>query len=421
MTRTPPPGGRLTDVEEAVLTLIEADDVVALASALIAAPSENPGGTEAATVAALAKACEAAGLHVGITELVAGRENLTATLPGGPAPGVMFLGHSDVVPAGPGWSRHPFEPVVADGRLYGRGATDMKGGLAAIVVALAALRRAGVALTGPVQLVCTADEEEHGLGIRSFSRSAGDRKEAAAGFRACIVAEPTDLDTVIGCRGDSYLDVIVTGRAAHSGRPADGRNAINAAAQIIGLIEADGSWLARDPDPLLGNGTWNVGLISGGQGTAVVSPECRISLDRRLLPGEDPARIATELAAQISAAGIDADGIEVRVDVSMEMPGFRLDADHPLPTAAVAAVADGGGVVSTIGGWSAACDGGFVARDLGVDTIVLGPGGINDQAHRPDESVGLDELLAAARAYALICLRLLAVEESVPQRTPANQ
>ena len=103
-------------------------------------------------------------------------------------------------------------------------------------------------------------------------------------------------------------------------------------------------------------------------------------------------------------AGIDTDGISVSAEVTMEMPGFRTPEDHPLVSNSVAALADAG-VDSAVRGWTAACDGGFVVRDLGVPAIVMGPGGLNDQAHQVNESVSIAEIVAAARAYALLCLR----------------
>lgn len=385
--------------EDAVLDLISESELVALAADLVAAGGENPGGTEAATVEVLVDFARSAGLDVSVLEVAPGRPNLTAVLPGGTEPGLLFLGHSDVVPAGEGWDRPPFEPYVRDGRLVGRGATDMKGGLAAVLVALRALRTAGVELPGPMGLACTVDEEDLGLGIRAYT-AAGGRFP----YSACVVAEPTDLETVVACRGDSYLELTVTGRSAHSGRPADGRNAIDAAARILELVRQDHNRLQSSPDPLLGAGSWNAGLIRGGTGTSMVADSCSLSLDRRLMPGEDPQAILAALLAGIRAAGIDGDGIAVAAEVTMEMPGFRTSPDHPLVSGAVAALAEVG-MDSAVTGWSAACDGGFIARDFGVPVIVLGPGGLNDQAHQVNESVSVAELVAAARAYALMCLR----------------
>ena len=398
-----------TASEHALLELIDVDEIVRLATDLIEAPSINPGGSEQAAVNILAAACSDLGCTVTLREVAPGRPNLVATLPGGAGPGLMFLGHSDVVPAGPGWSGDPFWVRTIDDRLIGRGATDMKGGLAAIVGAMAALSRLrdrGTTLDGPVRLVCTVDEEEHGLGVRAFVEDPVGARSGGHSFLGCVVAEPTDMDIVRGCRGVSYLRIEVTGRAAHSGRPSDGRSAIDAAARVVEVIRADHARLADAPDPLLGPGTWNVGTISGGQSTSVVASGCRMSVDRRLLPDEDAAGVADRVRTLITAAGIDTDGIGIEVRPIMETPGFVTDADHLLVTAAAGAVADVG-PRPEITGWTAACDGGFVHRDLGIPTIVLGPGDLTEQAHRPDESIAIGDLDTAARAYALLASRLL--------------
>ncbi|GAA3954659.1 M20 family metallopeptidase [Gordonia caeni] len=394
--------------EAAIAALTESIDaalIEALTCSLVETPSVNPGGTEGAAAGVLARACSDAGFTVTLTEAADDRPNLLATTSRtGTGPGLLLLGHSDVVPAGPDWTGDPFT-VRRDGdRIIGRGAADMKGGLAAAVAAMAALDRAGdfgIELSGPVHLLATVDEEEHGIGVRTFVADPPPLE-----FAGCIVAEPTGLQVVRGCRGASYLDIVVTGRAAHSGRPTDGRSAIEAAAGVIGLIREDQAAMAANPDPLLGFGTWNVGLIEGGQGISVVAPNCRLGVDRRLMPGESVAVIAEDLADAIAEAGIEGDGIAVAVRPTMEMPGFATPADAPLVSAVARAVADSGAPTS-IGGWTAACDGGFISRDLGVPTVVMGPGDINGQAHQPDESVSLSELVTAARAYVRAAVALL--------------
>lgn len=391
-----------------VAAAIDAEQITDLTVALVQAPSENPGGTEAQAVAVLESGCRQAGLDVSTREVTPGRPNLVATLPGGDGPGLMFLGHSDVVPAGPDWTGDPYTARVTDETIIGRGSTDMKGGLAAIVAAMAALRRSGVSLSGPVQLVCTVDEEEHGSGVRDLV-GAPDRLGVAAGsgFVGCVVAEPTDLTVVRGCRGASYIEVQITGRAAHSGRPDDGASAIYAAAAIVEIIRADHVAMTSAGGGLLGSGTWNVGTIAGGQGISVVAPMASLGIDRRLMPDENAEDIAAWLRARISAAGIDTGGIAVSVSVTMEMPGFETPADHRLVTCAVDALSELS-TPTTVGGWSAACDGGFISRDLHVPTIVFGPGDINNQAHQPDESVRIADLHTAAQAYAVMAIDLLA-------------
>lgn len=392
----------VTAEEQAVLDLIRLEDLTDLTRRLVRAPGENPPGGEAATVGVLAEACAAGGLSCEHTTVEADRENLVARLDGGAGPGLLLLGHTDVVPVGDGWTVDPVGGEVRDGRLFGRGSTDMKGGLAACVVAMSALRTAGVRLSGPVDLAAVVDEEETGKGVRQYITD-GDRSS----FRGCIVAEPTDLQTIIAARGDAYFEFAVRGRSAHSGNPGDGVNAIYGASAVVADLETWHQELSAAAHPLVGAPTWSVGQIRGGTGTSIVPAECRVVADRRLLPSESPEEVAERVRARVASLRLDQRGFSVDVAMTMEMPGFETPADHPLVLATDGALSAAGGPGLPLGGWTAACDGGFVSRDAGVPVVVLGPGSVADQAHRADESVGLDELLVATRAYALTAMRLL--------------
>ncbi|MGI8417429.1 MAG: M20 family metallopeptidase [Nakamurella sp.] len=395
-----------TSDEQRVLELIDEAEIVALATVLLAAPGENPPGGEAATAAALARAATALGLTVESTEVEVDRPNLTIRLPAGNGPGLLLLGHTDVVPVGDGWTVLPLAGVQCDGRLYGRGAADMKGGLAACLVAMSALRRAGVPLSGPVELAAVVDEEETGKGIQHYLArylAAVDRPA----FLGCVVAEPTDLQTVVAARGAAYLEVQIAGKAAHSGNPADGINAIYGAAVVIGELERWHAELAADSHPLVGPAMWSVGLVSGGTGASIVPAECSVVADRRMLPAESPAAVLATTRERVAALDLSVRGLGVEVTMTMDMPGFESDADDPFVTTVNGALSGAGGPCSPLGGWTAACDGGYVARDTGIPVVVLGPGSVAGQAHRADESVPISELLIAARAYALMAMRLL--------------
>jgi acetylornithine deacetylase/succinyl-diaminopimelate desuccinylase family protein len=393
---------QLTATEQRVLDLISGIELTELAAALVKAPGQNPPGGEAATVTVLADACAARGLEPRLSEVEPGRPNLSAAVPGGAGPGLLLLGHTDVVPVGEGWTVDPLAGLVRDGRLFGRGAADMKGGLAACVVAMSALRRSGVSLAGPVELAALVDEEETGKGVRHFLAER-DR----SGFVGCVVAEPTDLQTIVAARGDCYVEVVVHGRAAHSGSPGEGVNAITGAAAAVGMLARWHDELARRAHPLVGPPTWSVGLVEGGSGTSIVPALCRVVADRRLLPGENGADVVEEVRHRLTGVGLGDDRLDVEIALLMDMPGFETPGDHPFVVVADAALATAGGPGLPLGGWTAACDGGFLARDAGVPVVVMGPGSVTEQAHRADESVGVDELLVAARAYALTALRLL--------------
>ncbi|WP_158167999.1 M20 family metallopeptidase [Mycolicibacterium smegmatis] len=383
--------------EQAVLDRLDETLMVDLTVALVRSAGENPPGEEAATVRTLADAAAALGLGVDETQVEPGRDNISVTLNGGTGPGLLMLGHTDVVPAGTGWTTDPFGGVLRDGRIYGRGTSDMKGGLAAALAAMAALRGAG--LSGPVELAALVDEEENGKGIRAYVDA------AQRNYLGCITAEPTDLQTIIGARGASYVRVEIHGKACHAGNPDDGANAIYGAAAAIAEIERLHRELARQPHPLLGAATWSVGQVHGGTAGAIVPDECVLVADRRLLPGESGADVVDGLRTRLT--GLADRGLSVDVSMPMEMPPFQTPADADLVLTAESALADAGGPGLPVGGWTAACDGGFIARDLGVPVVVLGPGSVTEQAHRADESVAVEQLLVAARAYVLTALRLL--------------
>lgn len=392
----------LRPAEQRVLSLIDEGTIIDLAQSLIRAPGENPPGGEGPRATVLARACTEAGLDTRLREVEPGRPNLSAVLAGDDGPGLLLLGHTDVVPLGHGWDPDLARGAVRAGRLYGRGSADMLGGLAAVVAALSAVREANVELSGPVQLVAVVDEEETGVGVRRWlaDEAAGSR------WHGCIVAEPTDLQTIVAARGDMYVEVRVLGRPAHSGNPADGANAISGAARVVTEIERWQTELAAHPHPLVGPATWSVGTVSGGTGTSIVPAECRLTIDRRTLPNERPQDVVAELKRRLACLDLPP-GLSLEVTATMDMPSFETPTDHPFVRVVDRAVAAAGGPRLPIGGWTAACDGGYVARETGLPVLVLGPGSVTSQAHRANESVAVADLVLAAQAYALTVVRLM--------------
>jgi acetylornithine deacetylase/succinyl-diaminopimelate desuccinylase-like protein len=390
----------LTAEESRALAAIDEAALTALLQGLVRCPSPNPPGCEEQTVAYLAKACEAAGLAVELDPVLPGRPNLYATVGPPSGGGVLVLAHTDTVPAGERWTYEPFGATVKSGRLIGRGAADMKGGLAAAVAAMGALARAGHPLREPVTLAAVIDEEEHGHGVRAFLAR---RPEA----RCALVPEPTQLETVIACRGNCYVEIEVEGRAAHAGSAEMGRNAIYGAVRAVESIRRLDDALAAHTHPLLGRAAWSVGTIHGGTATAMVPAVCSLTVDRRLLPGQTGAEALHEVKRALASLALGDEGLRGRAQLLMEIPSFELAPGDPSVQAVQRASVDAGAPKRPVGGWSAACDGGYLMRDAGIPAIVVGPGSVAEQAHKPDESVELAEVALAARVYALAILRLL--------------
>ena len=252
-----------TDLEATALGYVSRTQIVVDTCQLIIARGENPGETEAQTVRWLREMCQR--IRAEVTTWGSSPGGRTST------PGSDRRRASDPLPQPlrcrprrRGWDGDPFRPRFGHDAIIGRGAADMKGGLAAVVAAMDAIHRINPDIR--LELLCTGDEEDRSLGIRAaLERFAG--KE----YLACIVAEPTNLDVVVGCRGASNFWVQVTGSSAHAGRPEDGANSIEAASLLIDLVRAHHRQASDyEADPLLGAVTWNVGTISGGTGTSMV-------------------------------------------------------------------------------------------------------------------------------------------------------
>ena len=228
----------------------------------------SPTGEERAAAEAFAVWCADAGLEVALQEVAPGRPNVIARWKGGGGPHLLLTGHLDTVPVGEGWTRDPFGAEVEGKRLYGRGACDMKGGLAAMLGAIVDLQRRGEEPAGDVTVAAVVGEEED---------SAGTRALVAQGMHAdrAVLAEPTSMQLVISNRGLLNFRVVVKGASAHASAPALGRNAVTAAAAIVLELESIADELTRRPHPQFGPPSLTVGTIHGGTRPYVVPAAAR--------------------------------------------------------------------------------------------------------------------------------------------------
>lgn len=330
------------------------------------------------------------GIEVRLEEVSPGRPNLLATLPGRDRSRRLLL-EAHVDTAGiENMSTPPFEAEIRDGCLYGRGACDTKGGLAAMMHALVELHAEGFVPSCDVVLAAAMDEEYAYRGaVHLCENIAAD---------AAIVAEPTELRLVIASKGCLRWRVVVAGRAAHSSRPQLGVNAITRMARLIVRLEEDTS-LHRVHHPLVGEPTLNVGVIRGGAQVNIVPEECSMEIDRRLIPGEEPPEVRSRYE-QISES-LRASFPDVRVT------HVHLLEDWPMETSTDTAIVRAtrralerlglpGGAIGVPFGSDAS-----KFNRAGIPSIVLGPGSI-DQAHTASEYVSLDQVLSAVAVYKTI-------------------
>jgi acetylornithine deacetylase/succinyl-diaminopimelate desuccinylase len=318
---------------------------------------------------------------------VAGTGESTA----GRRPTLLINGHIDVVPViEDEWTLPPFGGVVRDGRLYGRGSCDMKGGIAAAIEGLRACFDAGLAPQCDVAFHLVADEETGGRwGTEALVKAGRIAADAA------IVPEPSELQVCVAERGVLMAEITVSGRAAHGSDPAVGRSAIADAARLTqALHQADFGEVSH---PLLGSPTCNVGVIHGGTAPNIVARSCVLRVDRRLLPGQTREQLLAELAALIERTVPD-------IDYTLEALAFaeasELESDHPFVDLVRAAAEN----VRPVRGLYLGTDARFLRNELGIPTVVYGPGSMT-VAHARDEYVALAELGEAARTFATVFTR----------------
>lgn len=390
---------------EQVLALIRLENVLELAQQLVRLPTVNPPGDVRDAAAVCADFLRAAGFTIELDAAEPTKPNVIARYGGEPGPLFLWNSHLDVVPVGEesAWTVPPFGGVVRDGKLYGRGSCDVKGGVAAQLVAAAALARSGVPLQGTLVVTEVADEEVGGLfGAKRIAERTDLRPDAV------LVAEPTNNRICIGERGGVGIRVTVYGRTAHGALPWEGVNAIEGMAQVINALREE-LWprLAARRHPYFAPASATISLIEGGVKTNVVPDRCSIYIDRRLIPGENPDTAVDEVREVAERAIQTVPGLRVSVEPAAEWPGrpaILQPEDTPLVRTMVA-VNDYLGLDSSLTGFSMGTDGRFFAA-RGYPTVIYGPGD-PAVAHQPDEWVSVDELLQCARAYALAGLVVL--------------
>ncbi len=363
----------------------------ALLRALVATPSVNPGleaggGGEAAIAALTIGWLRGWGFEVDVVEAAPGRPSVLARLRAGPGRSLILNGHLDTVGVR-GMTVDPFRAEVRDGRLWGRGACDMKAGIAALLAA--ARDSAAAGFQGELIVALTADEEEAGIGCRNLVDN-GLRADAA------VVCEPTGLAIMPAHKGFVWLSVEFHGEAAHGSRPDRGVDAIRHAGLFLSrLDEMETALTARRPHPLLGRGSVHAGTIEGGTAPSVYPSSCRLVLERRTLPGETAEAVRSEVEYVLARLRSDLPSLDADIEIGLSRNGSEIDAGDPL-VGALTGAAESAGIETRVEGMSAWVEA-VVFNESGTPALCFGPGRIED-AHSADESVELAQVDAAHRA-----------------------
>jgi acetylornithine deacetylase/succinyl-diaminopimelate desuccinylase family protein len=359
-------------------------------------PTLSPGGPGEREIADYtAGVLERMGLEVTRHEPAPGRVSVTGRLRGtGGGRSLMLNAHYDTV--GVDGMADPFSGAIRDGRLYGRGAYDMKGALAACIAAARAIAESGPRLAGDLVVAAVADEEDASLGTRDLAEHVP--------VDGAIVTEPTALDLCVAHKGFIWIELEIKGLAAHGSKPELGVDANTRMARVLGGIDdLIQSLAARPPHPLVGPPSMHVATLAGGTGLSTYAGRCIACLERRTIPGETEAQVLREVDAVLEAARRADPALQVKRRHLLTRDAFEASANGALAVAVRDAVTEVRGTRPAVIGETPWMDSAILAA-RGIETVVCGPAGVG--AHAAEEWVDLESvaqlaavLTRAARAY----------------------
>jgi succinyl-diaminopimelate desuccinylase len=360
------------------------NDPIPLLRNLVRIDSCDPPGNESAVARCVAAYLAAHDIDSALDEFLPGRVNLLARVPGaGHKRPLVFSAHMDTVPiGGEPWTHPPFGAVCRGDRLYGRGASDIKSGLAAMVAALVKIARRRTALGGDLILALSAGESSNCLGARRFVEQ-GVLSEAGA----LLVSEPSSLGVVTAEMGVLWLRIVTHGRSGH----VSGDGGVNAILRMTGLIDRlQATTLPNPPHPLLPPAGLSIGRISGGCAVNITPDRCEAEVDIRLRPGTDPGA-ARSLIADVAGGEADV----VTMDYK---PAVETEASHPFVATCIASCARLLGAAPAVRGVAYYSDATIYTAAHGTPFAIVGPGELG-MSGRPDEYVDISKVRRAVSIF----------------------
>jgi len=379
-------------------------ELIDLTTQLIRIPTENPPGNEKKAFLFLKPILSKMGFNVKILLSSKGRWNIVAEkrwARGGRT--LIFNGHLDVVPAGnpAQWRYPPFQGKLVQGRIYGRGASDMKSGVASFLHAISMINRSNIHPDqGAVILHLVSDEESHGhQGMGFLAKKRAVRGDAA------IVGEPTNLTPVIAQKGALWLRIVTKGKSAHGSRPHVGLNAIEKMMMAIDQIH---SIPLEKEHPLVGKPTFNIGTIRGGTKVNMVPDRCEIEVDRRILPIETKEEVLREMKEALDSLQLKDPSFEYQIEEIDFAEPCEIRSEEEIVKVTVDTIREVRGEQPKVKGFSGFTDSRFYISQFHLPTLILGPGE-TDQSHTTNESVEVDALVQGAQIYGLIILKFLSI------------
>ena len=364
------------------------DGAIQLLTDLVAIDSVNPSlvwgaAGEEAIARALVEVMRGMGMTVETQEAAPGRPNVIGTLEGRAAGrSLMFCGHIDTV--GVTGMTAPFTPEERGGRLYGRGAQDMKSGVAAMIDAARLIKEGGGLAAGKLVVACVVDEEHASIGADALvTRFRAD---------AAVVTEPTDLQVAVAHKGFEWVEIETEGRAAHGSRPREGRDAIRLMGRVLNGLDAIDRELQSQPaHPLLGTASLHASLIEGGRELSSYPDRCHLQMERRTLPSEEPGAAGAEVHRLLARLRSEDPDFKGSSKVMFARSPYELPVTHELPQAMLKAAATARQPIG-MSFWTDAA----ILGDAGIPSVLYGPTG--GGLHGVEEWVNVQSVLTCRDA-----------------------
>ena len=366
-------------------------EIVGIMQELIRCPSVNPPAQTAECAQVVSNILRRNNITAEIDEAQQGVANVVARLEGKKDGKRLLLnGHLDVVTPGEGWTVDPFGGEVRNSLIYGRGACDMKSGIAAMLAAVIAFKRSEQPFNGEIIFTAVGDEETGS----QFGTKYLLEKGIADQVDLAIVTEPTDLAIELGNRGLRWFDVSVKGLACHAGRPHLGINAILYASKIVEAIH-EMKFIRRDDRFEIPHPSISVTMVNGGTQVNVVPNRCRLSVDRRMIPGETTDSVLHELQEIVSSATAAQPEIGVEIHIRPECwDPYLISEDEPIVVSLKKAHFEITGQQPVVRTKLACTDASHIFHQAGIPVALYGPG-IAGKSHQVDECVPITNLIVA--------------------------
>lgn len=391
---------------QSIFEFIDEEKSIQFLQSLIQVNSINQPGNEKDVAEAIRAYLKCSSLHVEMDNLGNNRANLFVTYPHVKSQDkyLVYSGHFDTVPIGMvKWEHDPFSASIIDNKVYGRGTTDMKSGVAAMLLALECLERAGIVLNGKLQFVGTAGEEVDGFGAKKVVEK-GQIDRATA----LVVSEPSANQLFTAHKGCLWLEIVTYGKTAHGSMPDQGINAIIAMNDFMNKLKT--YEFDYTPHPILGHPTINLGTIEGGIKTNVVPDQCKLTLDIRTVPGQDIGQILNDIETMIKAVS-ERSQSGYQINIMNRMDSVSTDESDDFVKLAAHTGKEHLNLNLKPLGVNYYTDASVYWPHLQVPTIIIGPGR-PELAHQPNEYVEIDRFIESIRYFIALAVEYLGYDVS---------